>query len=64
MAKPKVTTNAVANLYAGPTERIIEFSSEKGGGLISLQVVGDELRLYVYQQDKTVQVTVGEPRES
>jgi hypothetical protein len=44
MQKPKVTVNCVANRYAGPNERIIEFSAPNGaGGLIALRIRNDGL---------------------
>ncbi|MFY1620090.1 hypothetical protein [Micromonospora sp. WMMD736] len=53
----KVNTSPVANNYAGPMERIIEFSSPAGGGLIAFTTPGDgTLRVDVYQIDDTVTV--------
>jgi len=46
----------VANQYAGPAGRIVEFSSENGGGLISLLAVDDILLVDVYNCDANVQV--------
>jgi hypothetical protein len=57
--RPKVETRCVADRYAGDSERIVEFSSEAGGGLIAFRVVGGRLRVDVYRQDKTVDVNVG-----
>ena len=62
MARSHVTvnTNPVAQRYAD--EKIIEFSSPNGGGLIAFREMGDgTLRVEVYRQDATVTVTVGEP---
>jgi hypothetical protein len=59
MRKPKVTINCVASHYAGPDERIIEFSSKGGGGLIAFRVADDgRLLVDVYRQDRTVKVRV------
>jgi hypothetical protein len=59
MAKPRVLTKCVANNYTGPNERIIEFSSKSGGGLIAFRETGDRtLLVSVYRLDPTVQVTV------
>jgi hypothetical protein len=57
--RPRVLTRCVADQYAGDGQRIIEFSSEAGGGLISFRVVGDKLRVEVYRHDGTVVVTSG-----
>jgi len=58
--KPSVSTRCVANFYAGPEERIVEFSAPSGaGGLISLQVGSDgKLSVHVYRLDDDVTVTV------
>lgn len=60
MAKrPKVATRCPADCYHSPHERVIEFSSKNGGGLISLLETEDgKLLVQVYRQDKTVIVTV------
>ena len=57
MTKPKVTINPVANQYAGPDERIIEYSSTAGGGLIAFRVVREQLLVQPYNHDSTVLVT-------
>lgn len=41
MSRPKVTVNCVAQQHAGQEERIIEFSHENGGGLISFTPTDD-----------------------
>jgi hypothetical protein len=57
MAKPTVTTNPVANRYTTGNERIIEFSSKFGGGLIALRETPDDrLLVSVYNTDATVDV--------
>jgi hypothetical protein len=62
MKKPKVLTKCVANHYAAPNERIIEFTNEVCGGLIGLRTMPDgSLAVNVYQQDATVSVTVSKP---
>lgn len=54
-----VNTNPVANGYAGPNGRIIEFSSPNGGGLIAFREMDDgTLRVEVYRIDETVTVSV------
>jgi hypothetical protein len=62
MKKPKVITNCVANHYSDPDQRIVELSSDGGGGLISLYVseVDGVKRLTVelYHLDPTVDVFV------
>ena len=53
-----VNTRPVADRYAN--EKIIEFSSPVGGGLISFTVTpDDQLSVHVYRQDLSVQVTAG-----
>ncbi len=60
--KIKVNTSPVADNYSGTNEKIIEFSSPNGGGLISFRLMDDgTLRVDVYRQDPTVTVRVGEP---
>ena len=56
----RVNTSPVANRYSN--EKIIEFSSPVGGGLISFAITADDqLKVDVYRQDLTVQVSAGEP---
>ena len=64
MSKPRVDTAPIANRYAGSRERIVEFSSPKGGGLISFRETGAGLVVEVYSQDGSVTVQVAPPRES
>lgn len=60
MRKPSVNTNPVANQVSGKNERIIEFSSNNGGGLISLWEMADgTLSVHLYRHDDTVKITVG-----
>jgi len=62
MSKINVNTSPVANRYAGRDERIVEFSSPNGGGLIAFALLDDgTLRVDIYRQDPTVTVVVGEP---
>jgi hypothetical protein len=62
--KPKVTVNCVADKYGSPGERIVEFSSDVGGGLIAFRVTSEgKLLVDVYRQDSTVEVRVGKPTE-
>lgn len=67
MASTKITLNTrqVANVYAGPEERILEFSSPNGGGLIAFRLHQDgRLLVDVYRQDATVEVRVGKPEDA
>ena len=64
--KPRVTTKCVAECYAGPNERIIEFSfpGTKGplGGLIQFTVDRDGVcRVHLYRLDKEVHVAISKP---
>ncbi|MDP8971194.1 MAG: hypothetical protein M3N52_12015 [Actinomycetota bacterium] len=53
----KVNVSPVADRYAAAGERIVEFSSTHGGGLISFTLTPEgTLRVEVYQQDDTVEV--------
>jgi hypothetical protein len=61
MGKPKVITNPVANQYASKDERIIEYSSDGGGGLIAFRVVEGRLIIDLYRHDNTVEIRVGKP---
>lgn len=71
MAKPKVTVNAVANQYTGPTERIIEFSDHQvsddpAGGLIAFRRCerpdgNHRLMVQIYRCEADVDVIVGKP---
>jgi hypothetical protein len=54
MRKPRVMTKCVANTYAAPNERIIEFGSDNGGGLIAFRMVDENLVVDVYRTDPTV----------
>lgn len=65
MAKPKVDTNPVANQYAMPNERIVEYSTRSGlGGLISLREADDgRLLVELYRHDAAVEITVGTNEE-
>ena len=64
MAKPKVTTNPVANQYASENQRIVEYSSKAGGGLIAFTVTDDgRLVVDLYQHDATVEIRVGKGRD-
>lgn len=62
MAKASINTNPVANRYAGSNEKIIEYSSPNGGGLIAFTVQHDGiLRVDLYRHDPTVTIQVGNP---
>lgn len=56
MKKPSINTRCVANHYAAPNERIIEFSNANGGGgLISFRTAEDgSIVVEVYRQENTV----------
>ena len=58
MSRVKVILNCVADQYVDKqTERIIEFSSDHGGGLISFFKLDDgRLIVSVYNTDPTVEV--------
>ncbi|HPW22200.1 MAG TPA: hypothetical protein PLE61_15475 [Vicinamibacterales bacterium] len=62
----KITTNCAANHYTGSNERIVEYSSPHGGGLIAFR--SDEesgvLRVDLYRHDPTVKILVGPPYTS
>ena len=63
MKRPKVLTRCVANRYAAPNERIVEFTSKNGGGLISFATLLDgRLAVDVYRCDPTVVVRIGTKR--
>ena len=60
--RPKVDLRCVASHYAGPAERIMEFSHENGGGLIGITATVDgKLFVDVYRYDPTVEVRIGKP---
>lgn len=53
----KVNTRPHAEAYSRPGERIVEFSSPHGGGLLSFRITDDRrLIVEVYREDDTVQV--------
>jgi len=57
--KITINTNPVANGYTGRDEKIIEFSSPGGGGLISFRLNDkNELDVSVYRTDDTVTVAL------
>lgn len=60
MAKPSVSTRCVANAHTAANERIVEFSSSVGGGLISFREVDGRLIVDVYRCDDTVTVRSNE----
>lgn len=50
MKRPSVKTRCVADAYAAPFERIVEFSDEHGnGGLISFKSIGGTLVVDIYR---------------
>jgi hypothetical protein len=54
--KIKVNTSPVADGFGADNERIIEFSSANGGGLISFKMIEGRLVVDVYRTDDTVDV--------
>jgi hypothetical protein len=58
--RPRVLTRCVAQRYAAPNERVVEFGSRAGAGLISLWLNEDKNELYVhlYRCDAAVRVFV------
>lgn len=52
--KIHVSLHPPANLYSAPNERIVEYSSPNGGGLISFRLVDGHLRVELYRHDDTV----------
>lgn len=63
--KPRVILKSVADRYAGPGERIIEYSNGKLGGLISIQTLDDgclNVCLYRHDPEVFVHVSKGEKR--
>lgn len=61
MRKPRVLTRCVANNYAAPGQRIVEYSFPNGkGGLISFDLDNEgNARVDLYQQDPEVTIRVG-----
>lgn len=59
MDNVKINKNPVAGGYASPGEKIIEYSSPAGGGLISFKVVDGRLTVDLYRHDPTVDIRVG-----
>jgi hypothetical protein len=69
MSRPRITTDCVADAYAGPNERIIEYAAagpNAPGGLISLRHDPGSGRLAVsaYRHDARVHVLAGAPAEA
>lgn len=67
MSRPiKVDTKPVADHYAGPNEKIVEYSTkEAGGGLIAFRITDDgRLVIDLYQHDPQVEIRVGKAREN
>lgn len=63
MKRPTIISRPVASQYQSPNERIVEFSHDNGGGLISIRALTDgTVAIDIYQQDSTVAVNVGDPR--
>ena len=60
MAKPRIITKCPANVYTGKNERVVEYSSDSGGGLIRLVEAEGVLHLTLYRHDDTVRIHVTE----
>lgn len=58
MAKPRIITKCPANAYTGKNERVVEYSSDSGGGLIRLIEVEGVLHVTLYRHDETVRIHV------
>lgn len=57
--KIKVNLKPVADTYSGKSERIVEYSSPVGGGLISFRLTDDGyLVVDLYREDESVLVVV------
>jgi hypothetical protein len=61
-SRPRVILDCVADHYTRGEDRIVEFTSEAGGGLISLRVVNGRLKVEVYRTDDTVDVIAPEKK--
>jgi hypothetical protein len=65
--KPSVKTKCVANYYAHPQERIIEYSfrdKASSGGLISfVHASNGELHVTLYRQDPNIHIHVHTTQE-
>ncbi len=54
----KVTTRCVADRYSAPNEKIVEFSSDVGGGLVSFRIGADNhMHIQVYRTDPNITVS-------
>lgn len=54
MAKPKVTTNCVANHYSASCERIVEISGSRGSGALVSIVESEDggLHVHIYRRER------------
>ena len=59
--RPSVKVDCGADHYGLPGERIVEFSSKVGGGLISLRVRDGQLYVELYRLDPNVVVRYVSP---
>lgn len=57
----RINAQPVAQGYAARGEKIIEYSSPSGGGLISFREVDGRVLVDLYRHDDTVDVRVGAP---
>jgi hypothetical protein len=59
--KVKINTRPVADQHTGKDERVIEYSSPNGGGLISFRLTDDGyLVVDIYREDESVLVLVAD----
>ena len=59
--RPKVNLAPIADAFAMPDERIIEFTSASGGGLIAIRERDGLVTVDVYRTDPTVPVRADTP---
>lgn len=58
MTKPRIDVHPQADRSSGREEKIIAFSSEAGGGLISFTLRGQVLDVHLFRLDPEVMVTI------
>lgn len=56
--KPRIIVNCIASHYACDNERIIEYSLNEQGGLISLRNIEGKLHISLYRHEKDVKITI------
>ena len=60
VTKPRIITKCPANAYTEKNERVVEYASDSGGGLIHLIEVEGTLHVTLYRHDDTVRIHVTE----